>query len=217
MNILEVFSGSESFSKIARDRNHNTFTSDINDFGTTDYVCNVLEFDVYKVPFVPDVCWFSCPCQGFSVASIGKNWNHNNTPKTDKARLGVEMVKKTKEIINHFCRINPNLIWVIENPRGKLRKLDLLPSDKINTITYCQYTSGDELPRMKPTDIWTNLPNWHPRKMCKNGDSCHVSAPRGSRTGTQGLKGNFERSKVPSELCREILIASEKNYYQKEI
>ena len=27
----------------------------------------------------------------------------------------------------------------------------------------------------------------------------------GSRTGTQGLKNNYERSKVPYELCREIL------------
>ena len=64
---------------------------------------------------------------------------------------------------------------------------------------------------MKPTDIWTNNlknllnPNgWNPRKMCKNGMSCHESAPRGSRTGTQGLKGNYERSKVPYELCKEI-------------
>jgi hypothetical protein len=41
--------------------------------------------------------------------------------------------------------------------------------------------------------------------MCKNGDSCHVSAPRGSTTGTQGLKGAYERSKVPNDLCEEIV------------
>mgnify|MGYP003328916231 FL=1 len=48
---------------------------------------------------------------------------------------------------------------------------------------------------------------WIPRPMCKNGNpNCdHVAAPRGSQTGTQGLKGNYERSIVPSELCREIL------------
>ena len=33
----------------------------------------------------------------------------------------------------------------------------------------------------------------------------HESARRGAKTGTQGLKGNYERSKVPKELCEEIL------------
>jgi hypothetical protein len=43
--------------------------------------------------------------------------------------------------------------------------------------------------------------------MCFNGNTnCHHQpAPRGSQTGTQGLKGNYERSIVPSELCEEIL------------
>ena len=73
-----------------------------------------------------------------------------------------------------------------------------------NTVTYCQY--GDE--RMKPTDIWTNNDLWIPRPMCKNGDSCHVAAPRGSKTGTQGRKGAFERSRIPEDLCFEVLTAS---------
>ena len=58
---------------------------------------------------------------------------------------------------------------------------------------------------MKPTDIWTNDLGWRPRPMCKNGDSCHVSAPRGSKTGTQGRAGAYERSKVPIELGVEII------------
>ena len=70
---------------------------------------------------------------------------------------------------------------------------------------------------MKPTDIWTiilhnvfNQNGWIPRPMCKNGDSCHESAPRGSRTGTQGLKNNYEKSKIPFELCNEIIEITEK-------
>ena len=58
---------------------------------------------------------------------------------------------------------------------------------------------------MKPTDIWTNNPMWFPRSACKNGMPCHVAAPRGSRTGTQGLKGNHERSKIPHQLCLEVM------------
>ena len=70
-------------------------------------------------------------------------------------------------------------------------------------VTYCSY--GDK--RMKPTDIWTNDFKWVPRTMCFNGNkNCHhEKAPRGSKTGTQGLKDSFERSKVPRDLCLEIL------------
>jgi hypothetical protein len=35
--------------------------------------------------------------------------------------------------------------------------------------------------------------------------SCHISAPRGSQTGTQGLKGSYIRSQIPYELCKEII------------
>lgn len=72
-----------------------------------------------------------------------------------------------------------------------------------HTVTYCQY--GDR--RMKPTDIWTNNPAWIPKKACSNGDTCHIAAPRGSRTGTQGLVGDYERSKLPHDLCLEILMS----------
>jgi hypothetical protein len=46
--------------------------------------------------------------------------------------------------------------------------------------------------------------------MCKNGDPCHVAAPRGSRTGTQGRSNAYERSKIPDELCQEILKSCKK-------
>jgi len=97
----------------------------------------------------------------------------------------------------------------IENPRGKLRKLHIMNWTLYRrTVWYCQYFSPEEtIKRAKPTDIWTNDITWIPRKECKNGNpNCdHAAAPRGSQTGTQGLKGNYERSIVPSELCREIL------------
>lgn len=51
--------------------------------------------------------------------------------------------------------------------------------------------------RMKPTDLWTNNFNWIPRSMCKNGDPCHEKAPRGSKTGTQGIDGARDRSIIP--------------------
>jgi site-specific DNA-cytosine methylase len=201
MKILELYAGSRSIGKAGEQLGHQVFSSDIEQFDGIDYVVDILEFDYNKVPFIPDMIWASPPCQGFSVASIGKNWNFDNTPKTDSARLGIKLALKTIEIINYYLKLNPNLIWFIENPRGKLRKMDFMQDFINHTVTYCQY--GDT--RMKPTDIWTNSKNWKPRPMCKNGDKCHVSAPRGSRTGTQGLKGDYERSKNPHELCLEVI------------
>ena len=91
----------------------------------------------------------------------------------------------------------------MENPRGMLRKLKVVEGIQRRTITYCQY--GDS--RMKPTDLWGYVPGWIPREACKNGQPCHIAAPRGSSTGTQGLKGAKDRSRVPYDLGKEILEA----------
>ena len=176
------------------------FSSDINAFKDIHYVVNILDFDVSKVPFVPDIIWASPPCTTFSVASIGHHWAGGAKayiPKTESAIIGKAIAVKTVEIIRHF---NPRFFF-IENPRGLLRKMDFMQDMVRHTVTYCQY--GDN--RMKPTDIWTNNLNWNPRPVCRNGDACHVAAPRGARTGTQGLKGAYDRSKIPDQLCQEIL------------
>jgi len=196
MKVLELFAGSCSFSNVAKELGYDTFTTDYKDFEDIDYVTDIFAFDLNKLPWQPDIIWASPPCTYFSVASIGKHWNADHTPKSKEAITGMAIVNKTKEIIT---KLQPKH-FVIENPRGKLRKLNLLDDYTLDTVTYCQY--GDT--RMKPTDLWHNL-IWTPRTMCKNGMTCHVAAPRGSVTGTQGLKGNYERSKVPYELCKEIL------------
>jgi hypothetical protein len=210
MKVLELFAGSRSIGKVAESLGYDVFSSDINNFEGIDYAIDINNFDVTKVPFVPDIIWASPPCTYFSVASIGKHWNKDHTPKSDNALKGVEFVKSTLEIIKHFLNINPDLIWYIENPRGKLRKLKIVEDLPRTTVWYCTY--GDK--RAKPTDIWSNNiadlinPNgWQPRPQCHNGNkNCHhEAAPRGSRTGTQGLKGNYERSKIPQQLCFDVL------------
>jgi len=197
MKVLELFAGSCSFSNVAKEFGYEVITTDIkqNPNNSIDYVVDIFNFDYSDLPGI-DIVWASPPCTYFSVASIGKHWNKDHTPKSKQALYGIEIVKKTIEIIDY---LGPKY-WIIENPRGKLRKLNIMEDLPRTTVTYCQY--GDT--RMKPTDLWHNL-NWKSKDMCKNGMSCHESAPRGSSTGTQGLKGNYERSKVPQELCKEIL------------
>ena len=210
MKLLELFAGSRSIGKVAESLGYDVFSSDVNKFEDIDYAIDINNFDVTKVPFIPDVIWASPPCTYFSVASIGKHWNKDHTPKSENALKGVEFVKSTLSIIEYFLSINSDLIWYMENPRGKLRKLKVVEDLPRTTVWYCTY--GDK--RAKPTDIWTNNlrsllnPNgWTPRPQCHNGNkNCHhEAAPRGSRTGTQGLKNNYERSKIPKQLCLEIL------------
>ena len=188
MKVLELFAGSRCVGKAAQSLGYKVFSSDINCFDKIDYVTDINTFDVTKVPFIPNVIWASPPCTYFSVASIGKHWNKNHTPKSDNALKGVKYVESTLKIINYFLKINPNLFWYMENPRGKLRKLEIVKGLPRTTVWYCKY--GDT--RAKPTDIWTNNlrsllnPNgWQPRPQCHNGNkNCHhEAAPRGSRTG----------------------------------
>ena len=201
MGILELFAGTASFSNVARSLGYQVFTSDYDQSFNTDYSVDILKFDIAKLPFSPDIIWASPPCETFSVASLGHHWTGGKNayiPKTERAIQGQEYVKKTIAIIN---KLKPKY-WIIENPRGMLRKMPFMQELERyrHTVTYCQY--GDT--RMKPTDIWTNIP-WTPRPMCKNGMPCHISAPRGSSTGTQGIKTYRDRSRVPDELCTELL------------
>jgi hypothetical protein len=206
IKVLELFAGSRSIGNAAESLGYEVFSSDINNFEGINYVVDILNFDTNKVPFKPDIIWASPPCTYFSVASIGKHWNEDNTPKSKNALIGVSYVSKTLEIIK---TLKPNK-WYLENPRGKLRKLQVVKGLPRTTVWYCTY--GDK--RAKPTDIWSNnifslfnVNGWQPRPECFNGNqNCHHEfAPRGSQTGTQGLKGNYDRSKIPNELCFEIL------------
>ena len=210
MKILELFAGSRSFSKVAEELGHEVYTTDIEPFEKIDQVCHIFDFDVTKMLDEfgsPEICWASCPCTYFSVSSIGHHWNKDNTPKTKQAELGVKIVDHTLFLIK---LLKPKYFY-IENPRGKLRKLDVINKNRFlsvplrKTVTYCSYGEN----RMKPTDIFTNDWNWIPREMCFNGnkDCHHQPAPRGSQTGTQGMKTAYEKSKVPYELCKEILEA----------
>ncbi len=217
MKLLELFSGSGIISKTFKDAGHEVMTLDFIEKFNPDICCDVLDFKAELLNgFVPDVIWASPECKCCSTASIGTHWiggKKTYIPKTEAAKTAIKVFDKTVEIIQSFDCIG----WV-ENPRCVTRKLDSMKrfesTHPRHTIWYCKY--GDI--RAKPEDIWTNCNNWIPRPPCKNKrngvvNNCHhEAAPRGSKTGTQGLKNHYERSKIPEALCLEILEATEDAY-----
>jgi hypothetical protein len=206
MKVLELFAGTRSISKAFEARLHNTYSIEWNknfenislyaDIGT------LTAEDIIKLcGGVPDVIWASPDCTTYSIAAIShhrmKEADGNLKAVSDYAKFCDKVNMHVLDLIN---QLNPKYFF-IENPRGGMRKMRFMQGIPRYTVTYCQY--GDK--RMKPTDIFTNYPDPQFKPPCKNGDKCHVAAPRGARTGTQGLKGAAERAVIPKKLCEHIV------------
>jgi len=206
LKVLELFAGSRSIGKVADELGYEVFSVDVKDFKGIDLVKDIEFLTKEDIPFIPDVIWASPPCTTYSIAAISHHRDMGK-PKTDFAAKSDRLVLNTLKLIKEFdCK------YFIENPRGYLRKMDFMLGIPKTTVWYCRY--GDT--RAKPTDIWSNhiyslfnMKGWQPKPKCFNGNKkCHhEEAPRGARTGTQGMKNNYERSKIPYELCKEILLS----------
>lgn len=202
LKVVELFAGSRCIGRAAEDLGMEVFSVDWQPFENIDYVGDVENMKLSDVPFIPDVVWASPDCTTYTIAAISKHRN-GTEPKSDYAKKCDNVNKHFISLIKQWLEINPDLKFYIENPRGMMRKMPFMQEFKRHTVWYCQY--GDD--RAKPTDIWTNNNDWIPRPICHNGNkNCHHQpAPRGSRTGTQGKKGSYERSKIPNQLCVEVL------------
>jgi hypothetical protein len=219
MKILELYSGTQSIGKEFRLKGHEVLSVELNDIFTSDEwkleqltmdIADLTKEIVLELLGKPDVIWASPMCTTYSMAASGANNRIKLTdgflyPLSNKAQLHDVSLIRTLILID---QLSPTY-YFIENPRAGMRNSYLMQrmnDQGRHTVTYCQY--GYDY--MKPTDLWTNHPNPRFKAPCKNGSPCHIAAPRGSRTGVQGLKGNMERSKIPPELCKHIVDICEK-------
>src|SRR5699024_3800354 len=208
LKVLDLFAGTRSISKAFEENGHETFSIEWDkqheNIDLYEDILKVTSDQIIELFGYPDIIWASPDCTTYSTAGIShhriKEDDGNLKAKSEKA---IFSDKENKHVLQLIKKLNPEY-YFIENPRGGMRKMNFMKDIARYTVTYCQY--GDN--RMKPTDIFTNHPDPKFKPMCKNGDPCHVSAPRGSSTGTQGLK-LIDRSRIPYDLCKHITKISE--------
>lgn len=191
MKILELFSGRESFSKVARERGHQTFTIDNNPKFKPGLCADIetLEDEDIKFAFQIDridIIWASPPCTHFSIATQ-RHWDKR---KPSKAVLNdIKLVYHTLGLI---FDLRPRY-WILENPKGRLRWIIGNPP---NTVDYGAYGH----PCKKPTDLW----GYYPFIEFKE-----VKDQKLDRFDIALKRDSASRSEVPRLLCQEILKAIE--------
>lgn len=220
--LLELFAGTRSISKAFEAKGWATYSvewdkkfknislyADISTL-TADQIIELCEG-------APNVIWASPDCTTYSVAGISHHRKLIDGEIVATSEYAQFCDRTNKHVLELIEELAPQYFF-IENPRGALRKMPFMvdfenrTGAKRYTVTYCQY--GDD--RQKPTDIWTNHPAPMFKPACKPGANCHVKAPRGSRTGTQGLKGKIDRAVIPAPLCEHIVnICDEKPVFRQ--
>lgn len=202
MKILELFAWSRSMWKVAESLWHEVFSIDWKQYENINLVKDIGELSIKDVPFIPDIIWASPDCTTYSIAAISTHRNNRTEPKSEYAKKCDIVNKHWINLIDEWKKLNPKLIYFIENPRWMLRHMEFMKELPRNTIWYCQYWDD----RAKPTDIWTNSETWIPRQPCHNWNkNCHHQpAPRWSKTWTQWRKWSYERSMIPEELFKDI-------------
>jgi site-specific DNA-cytosine methylase len=167
MLLLELFKGTGSVGKVAKRMGMEVISLDFDEKFKPDIVSDILKWDYKSIP-TPDIIWASPPCNTFSILAYSLKERDTETaePFSDRAKQGTAILYKTLEIIKYFIKKNPKLNWVIENPRGMMRKDKYMKDLYRETTSYNQY--GDK--RWKPTDFFSNIdlglkPSLKPKEM----------------------------------------------------
>ena len=165
MKVLELFSGTGSVGKIAKEFGWEVVSLDLKN---ADIETNILDWD-YKIyqPEEFDIIWASPPCDTFS--NLRKSWigrklkcHHGEVCtkeliQNDIDTIGLPILRKTEEIIDY---LKPKY-YFIENPQtGQMKDYITKP---FYDVDYCKYADWGY---KKRTRVWTNLKGFTP-KLCK--------------------------------------------------
>jgi len=215
MKVLELFSGTGSVGKVAKELGWTVVSLDLKN---ADIETNILEWNYKQYnPGDFDIIWASPPCHTFSKlreTAYGRKLKAHNgevfTPELllrDIEEKGLPILRKTEEIIEY---LKPKY-YFIENPQnGKMKQYLSRP---YYDVDYCRYADWGY---QKRTRIWTNLTGFTP-KLCEKKcgqmiDNKHIVNFGGSKTVKDGDKYIKVRSKEAREKYKDfenILVKTE--------
>ena len=208
--LLELFSGTHSVGKVAKDLNYDVVSLDLEigaecPFGSGYVSPHHIQEDIMKwdytvyPPYTFDVIsaspvclWWSqlryC-CKGRHLSSLGRKLTAEDI-ENDIIEFGIPMIEKVFEIIEYF---QPKHYW-IENPQtGRMKEYinDLVPYVDVD---YCMYG----LEYKKRTRIWTNIP-LEPKTCKKKRHQLQLGH-------FDGGNKKLQRYRIPYRLVKELLL-----------
>lgn len=202
IRMLELFSGTGSIGKVARQYGIEVTSVDINCTSNPTIITDILNFKYKKFPKrYFDIIWASPPCDTFShlqFSNIGKKSSYWGVPLTRELivrkqnEVGLPILNKTKEIINY---LKPRFFY-IENPKtGRMK--DYMTEYNHTDVCYCMYGFNYK----KPTRIWHNNSNFIGMGLMCNHNKHSVQIGGGSNQ----VKTLNERYSIPPGLVDEII------------
>ena len=196
MRVLELFSGTHSVGKIAKELGYEIVSLDLKG---ADINVDVLKWDykIYRKDYF-DMIWASPPCNTFSHLQIWRGDKTREQIQENIDKFGLPILRRTQDIIKYF---EPEL-WFIENPQtGRMKEY---MNDNYYDVDYCMYCDWGY---RKRTRIWTNKINFNPKlcnKKCGNMVGNKHTITLGN-SGTDKLNRNH-RYRIPPNLIRELII-----------
>ena len=208
MRLLELFSGTGSVGKPWKEAGHEVISVDVDGRFGADIVEDILQLSYCKLQ-VPDVIWSSPPCQMYARCRT-----RAKTPPN--FALADSLVVKALEIIQYFQRLNPDLIWFLENGDSTLLWGREVAKDLSNYVRldYCQYgTSYRKRTRIAHSENlqWTPRPLCDPKICSQVVDGRHILTAQqgpGKKAGVRDRRDTCSLDllhALPRELTEEIL------------